>query len=361
MDSDDGKSTDQNGSKAKDNGDLNSQYGGPPVIFMSESCVFGNRKPDQDQWIKHGEMYEALSDVISASHITGLQRVRGMWRIYLDNLEDKIALLTEGAHLRGKHIKFLHTNPNRLDGENTTRVRIKDIPLSVHDDIITRALILKGLDVISTTREKLRFRGKLTNCDTGDRLCLVKASTLNAPLAKFMAFGHFTGRVVHPGQNKDESRSVKCRKCLQDGHKAADCTGDWVCLDCGKPGHKRGQCDIPSEEPDRSDNDHESPEPQPCTLGDNVNSDNNCPSSDQEDTVPVKKRATKKGQRAGNQSGISGQKPIDRFMISAANSCETPNKGKQSIVVDRSPPTPAEVLNDESKKTKTGIANSTKM
>jgi len=39
----------------------------------------------------------------------------------------------------------------------------------------------------------------------------------------------------------------------------------------------------------------------------------------------------------------------------------TPNKGKQSIVVDRSPPTPAEVLNDESKKTKTGIANSTKM
>jgi len=93
----------------------------------------------------------------------------------------------------------------------------------------------------------------------------------------------------------------------------------------------------------------------------NVNSDNNCPSSDQEDTVHVKNRATEKGQRAGNQSGISGQQPIDRFMISAANSCETPNTGKQSIVVDRSPPTPAEVLNDESKKTKTGIVNSTKM
>ncbi|WAR17679.1 hypothetical protein MAR_032273 [Mya arenaria] len=132
------------------------------------------------------ELFEALADVIVCTHITWLQRVRGMWRIYVENVDDKVSLLTEGVTLRGKMIKLLNTNPNRLDGKQTVRIRVKDISLSVDDGVILRSL-------------KLRVKDKLTNCENGDRLCIAKSSSLSDTLPKFMAFGHFTGRVFHPG------------------------------------------------------------------------------------------------------------------------------------------------------------------
>lgn len=70
---------------------------------------------------------------INATHIEGLQGVPGMWRIYLDNIEDEVALMSEGVTLRGKTIPVLNTNPDRLDSERSTRVRIKNVPLSVDD------------------------------------------------------------------------------------------------------------------------------------------------------------------------------------------------------------------------------------
>ena len=126
-------------------------------------------------------MYQALSECIRSTHISGLQRVNGLWRVYLDNLEDKVKLLAIGVKIRGKVIPLLSTNPNRLDGETSLSIRIKDIPLSVDDGILTRTLILIGIEVISCMREKLRINNKLVNCETGDRIITIKASTLTDP------------------------------------------------------------------------------------------------------------------------------------------------------------------------------------
>ena len=158
---------------------------GVPLVFLQESAIFGKRKIEKTEWLKHEEMFESLSKTIDPTHITGLQRVRGMWRIYLDNIDDKVQLLTRGIPIRGKTINVLKTNPLRFDGEQTTRIRIKDIPLSVDDGVLERVFIQKGVDCIGTvTREKLRINGKLTNCSTGDRLIIAKSSSITAPIPR---------------------------------------------------------------------------------------------------------------------------------------------------------------------------------
>ncbi|WAR11188.1 hypothetical protein MAR_036264 [Mya arenaria] len=300
--------------------DISKQYGGPPIVFMRET-----KNAKKQEWLKHEELYEALADVIVCTHITGLQRVRGMWRIYVENIDDKVSLLTEGVTLRGKMIKLLNTNPNRLDGEQTVRIRVKDIPLSVDDSVILRSLVAENIDVITIIREKLRVKGKLTNCENGDRLCIVKSSSLSATLPKFMAFGHFTGRVFHPGQNS-ENKELKCRKCLETGHKMIDCENDWRCLDCHQIGHKKGECELES---------NPSSTPQPDIEVTQI-----------QDSIQQAEHKEKA------ENAINGQKPIDAFVVIGADSQVTPNKGKKPIASERSPPTPAEVLNDESKKSR---------
>ena len=97
---------------------------------MMESSLFDDKTLSDTSWITNTEMYEAIMEIILQSHITGIQRIKGMWRIYIDNINDKVTLLSTGIELRGRHIGLLNTNPKRFDTENTLSIRIKDILLS---------------------------------------------------------------------------------------------------------------------------------------------------------------------------------------------------------------------------------------
>jgi hypothetical protein len=344
---------------------------GVPLVFLKESSLFGEAKPLPAQWLKHEELYTSIGNVIDSSHISGLQRVRGMWRIYLDNLEDKVTLLAQGVTIRGKTLNVLNTNPLRLDGENTVRIRIQDIPLSVDDGLITRTLILKGLDVISSTREKLRIADKLTNCETGDRLIIVKASSIKEPLNRFMTFGHFKGKVIHRGQVK---KVVTCSKCLQTGHHISQCENDWKCSQCNEFGHKRNDCQLLL-----SENENESSSPSCAstsasddegdTISDTRGSEGG-PLTKQDSSSASKailkqplpqlephlstgkneaqsrrqKKATKQ-----THSATSGQPLINKFVVHGLDKTNTPNKHKTGTVT-RSPPTPVEQIHEGSKK-----------
>ena len=89
---------------------------GVPLVFFREKHIFGDRTPLKSEWLNHTELYEALARCIESIHITGLQRVRGMWRIYLDNLLDKVSLISTGVSIRDKSYPILSisTSPNRL-------------------------------------------------------------------------------------------------------------------------------------------------------------------------------------------------------------------------------------------------------
>ena len=266
-----------------------------------------------------------------------------MWRIYLDNIEDKVLLLNQGIALRGRVYPVLSTNPNRLDGENTITIKVMDIPLSVDDGVISRALVMKKLEVISISRDKLRINGKLTNCKTGDRSVIVKASSLSEPLPKFMSFGRFQARIYHRGQVK---RVEKCTKCLEEGHRVSSCPNEWKCTKCMKFGHKKSECeeasDAESEMTDLADDsDTETAESQPSALKPVIEE---TPESSTEETP---KKDKQKKNRKGKPT--PGQHDIMKYIKESKLSSNTPNMGRSGNA-SRPPPSP---LDDNPVETRT--------
>ena len=87
---------------------------------------------------------------VNVSNMISLQRVRGLWRIYLDNQEDRELLLSSTLVLRNKSVNFYTRNPRYAFKEktDTTKVRVKDIPLSADDGQITKALEDHNWDIV---------------------------------------------------------------------------------------------------------------------------------------------------------------------------------------------------------------------
>ena len=88
------------------------------------------------------EVYRAVGQHFNVSNMIGLQRVCGLWRICLDNQEDRELLLSSTLVLRNKSVNFYTRNPRYAFKEktDTTKVRVKDIPLSADDGQIIKAL-----------------------------------------------------------------------------------------------------------------------------------------------------------------------------------------------------------------------------
>lgn len=324
------------------------------VVFCQEKSLFGSRKPNYKEYVKHEEMYTAVSKTVNATHITGLQRINGMWRIYVDNATDKVALISNGVTIRGHNIPILPTNPQRLDSEITTRIRVQNIPLSADDGIISRSLMLKGLDVISVTREKLRIGGKLTNCDTGDRIVIVKTSSLREPLHRFITFGQFKAKVIHRGQVKPV---LKCNKCLEDGHTTKMCTNDWKCRQCGNVGHKQADCQIETseksdseEDTPRETSDDENQEPRAQPKSKQTQSKTDTKQTAETPTHTNTKAGRKsRASRGGQNTTVKGQPLIDKFIQCDRDNANTPSKQGSSSKYVHSPPTPADMDADTKK------------
>ena len=176
-------------------------------IFIKEIDFFGVKSPPKDDWISNVELYKALALVVPGEHLAGIQRIPGgLWRIYLDNYESRNSILSHEFAFRGKTIPVYGSNPNvrflkgyhGLPLDPTLRVRIKHIPLSADDGQIKRALELAKCEIIKLYREKLRVDGRLTNCETGDRIAIIKE--IDTPLPTFMQMGKYRAGIYHKGQ-----------------------------------------------------------------------------------------------------------------------------------------------------------------
>ncbi|CAG2208979.1 CNBP [Mytilus edulis] len=178
-------------------------------IFILEDDLFGSSKPTRDQYLTHVELYKAVEFLVDPSHLKGLQRVRGMWRLYFDNHEDREKMLTNGIVIRKKLIQTYARNPMVANNENPSNiwVRVKNIPCSADDGQIQRALEEKNCIVHKINRE---------------------------------------------------------RTCGGSGHKSNYCTtcpNDWLCQTCGKSGHTAQYCNaetVSSSEDSQSESDSDS-------------------------------------------------------------------------------------------------------
>lgn len=241
--------------------------------------------------------------------------------------------------LRGVNIPIYEKNPYVPDRSDQVRVRVKNIPLSADDSIIVKTLKDYGCELVDNpSREKLRVDGKLTNCETGDRIVFVKP--LKAPLPKEMRMGFFRATVIHTGQIV-KSLNQSCGKCLQDGHRTYECLNDWVCKNCKQSGHKSGDCTVTLQDS------HESQEPahhdQPPRPEPQVGS-SEAGSTPVSATPSVSKRKKKKSKVKSKQGNT---KPIQSFFQQTNKQSEQQQKQKPSI--SRSPPTPVDILQAQKK------------
>ncbi|VDI46178.1 Hypothetical predicted protein [Mytilus galloprovincialis] len=179
----------------------------------------------------HVNIHETLSSVkpvfiwklTSLSHLKGLQRVRGMWRIYPDSENDRETLIIKKITVRNKLINVYSTNPKSSEYSSLLylRVRVKDVPCSADDGQILRAIENEGkCTVHKLNRERLRVDGLLTECQTGDRILF--CDQLEKPLPRFIRIGKYRAMVFH----KDQMPSTKDNHdnlCKLPGHKQADC------------------------------------------------------------------------------------------------------------------------------------------
>ncbi|CAG2190094.1 unnamed protein product [Mytilus edulis] len=166
---------------------------------------------------------------------------------------------------------MVNENPNHI------KIRVKNVPCSADDGHIKHALeYYICMDALCTNHIEnlLRVDGELTNCQTGDTM--VMCNPVSEPLSRFMLIGKYVSTVVHANQNASEGHKIVCRKCLQTGHKVMQCSNDWVCLHCKKPGHRQADCpeelntsnSSSEEESDANDADTEDTEVPPAHAHD---------------------------------------------------------------------------------------------
>ena len=73
--------------------------------FLNDEDVFGSSvKPARSLWLTNVEIYKAIGVRVPSQYIHGIQRIREMWRIYIDNEKDRLSLLVQVLVLRGRKI-----------------------------------------------------------------------------------------------------------------------------------------------------------------------------------------------------------------------------------------------------------------
>ena len=97
-------------------------------------------------------------------------------------------------------------------------------------------------DIMHMYREQLRVDGRLTGCETGDRIIISK--TLTSPMLKAVNIGRFNAYISHQGQPQQTSNrsEVVYHKCLEPGHFIFNCENECKCRRCKQAGHKQIYC-----------------------------------------------------------------------------------------------------------------------
>lgn len=204
-----------------------------------------------NQQLKEYDMCKEICKVVNRDDLEGIQRVRGLWRIYLNTAESRLKLLVMGFSIRGISVPIYDQNPFRPIDENndplqkTIKVTVSNLPLSLANTEIEIMLERLGCKMESTVKyEYMRDdEGKLTNIKNGNRSVLVNEQHLSQNPLKRSAFcGNWRCNIFYRNQPR---LLVMCYNCYQSGHMIRQCQNERVCKACKKAGHVEGseQCE----------------------------------------------------------------------------------------------------------------------
>ncbi|CAG2188944.1 unnamed protein product [Mytilus edulis] len=288
-----------------------STMSGVKPVFVQEIDVFGSltdRVTTKTLYLTNVEMYQTLGYSVEARSIIGLQRIRGLWRIYLDCETARDHLICKGVEIRGKKVNIYSRNPRVTTHEDidTVRIRVKDVPLSADDGQILRALEEKSCIIMN------HFRERLSNCPN----------------------------------------DWVCKSCGKEGHKQIDCTENDLSDNTQQSDEHQKTDDVSentndaddttvdtyaAQQPSHIDDPSTNSEPESTSVHDNdIDTPQYVPTLDEE------KRKKKKSKKERKTT----QTQITSFVSEQQESESTPGKQKTNRNVERSPVTPTHVLHD---------------
>ena len=172
------------------------------------------------------DICRAITNVISASKLEGVQHIRNIWRIYLKDKQTRLALkVKESLTINGHRIPLYDQKPNVTFSESGVsgvsrqkkdKLTIKNLPLSVSNNEIVKMLTDNNVVLASPVRYGLirDESGQLTTFKSGD--CYVYVEPFNPPLPKQQNIGIFQCLVLCHG------KMAQCQACGEAGHKIGD-------------------------------------------------------------------------------------------------------------------------------------------
>ena len=150
-----------------------------------------------------GEL-DKLDDVIC------VQKSQGLWRINLKTKTDRANLLLRGLTIRGHSISVLSKSPRLVNGMQTIRLNIGNVPFEIPDHEVKAALEILGLTFGSQIQYEFYKdeEDEPTNVKTGRRY--VSIATPSQPLPewvkvadKYRAYLQYNRKKVHGTDKKD--------------------------------------------------------------------------------------------------------------------------------------------------------------
>jgi hypothetical protein len=214
------------------------QARGQPVVFFKNRDAVNSDDWDNNN-LTNEEVYIQLCKTIKPEHIEAVQKIGGLWRLYIPFITARCKLLAEGLNIRGRTITIHQNNPFLRTSTNTVMVRVCDVPLSVHDSEIINSLRYVGAEITGECmKEKLRVGGRLVNCLTGNRRIEIKIP--KEPLPRFIRVNDFKAKIYHHGQLPN--KEITCSNCLEKGHYQATCRNPVKCKQCHDTGHIQMNC-----------------------------------------------------------------------------------------------------------------------
>ena len=102
----------------QDGGSHNAGSGtGKPVFFKNRDVPMV-----YESVLSAEDCYKALAKAVSVGQIKGIQRIGGLWRVYIDSRDARINLITNGLNIRNANIAVYDTNPFSPDGREDTHL-----------------------------------------------------------------------------------------------------------------------------------------------------------------------------------------------------------------------------------------------
>ncbi|KAI8493302.1 hypothetical protein Bbelb_293060 [Branchiostoma belcheri] len=212
-------------------------------VFVQTSDIAVNNEDDPLSCLEICLAAENVSGPISIIGAQPQGRGNAFWRLYPQSIDARLKHIQVGSiTLRGQEASLLQKKPHVVrQAATSTRVVVSNIPLSYDNEEIAKTLRSRGYKLTSRViDERARNKdGKLTRFLTGRRFLYIEKPA--TPLPKRMSVGLFQAEFYHREQKEaNQTRRLICSNCLETGHHKSMCDKTVVCIQCRKPGHKRG-------------------------------------------------------------------------------------------------------------------------